>query len=272
MCRRFLTWYGQQRDADGIMQKTPRSHAVVVVAGLLCMAAASGCVSYVHSPPGRVMALESAKALNPGETGIQVEAGGGGGGAGLGLAGVTARVRHGVVEGLDVNGELGYLRLSPDVDFVDGDHGNLFTARAGLKYAVRPWIAFALGLGGGAWTGGGFISPDIAMILSWENPYFVPFVSGGGYLSQPIGAGTVSLQQEGVLSDMPFVGVPDFTIGWTAGAGFRIPLSHKKDGKTKSALLLGVRFIGAAHDEAGQRSHETYLLGSGAFEFVFGGR
>lgn len=272
MRRRFLTRDGPQRNGDGLLQTTPRNHAVVLVTGLLCVAAANGCVSYVHSPPGRVMALESAKALNPGETGIQVEAGGGGGGAGLGLVGVTARVRHGVVEGLDVNGELGYLRLSPDAYFVDGDDGNLFTARAGLKYAVRPPIAFTLGFGGGAWTGGGFISPDIAMILSWENPYFVPFVSGSGYLSQPIGARTVSLQREAILSDMPFVGLPDFTVGWTAGAGFRIPLSHKKDGKTKSALLFGVRFIGAAHDEEGQRSHETYILGSGAFEYVFGGR
>ena len=163
------------------------------------MALASGCVSYVHSPPARIMALESAKALNPGETGIQVEVGGGGGGTGLGLTGVTARARHGVVEGLDVNGEFGYLRLSPDVDLVDGDHGNVFMARAGLKYAVRPWIAFTLGLGGGAWTGGGFFSPDIAMILSWENPYFVPFVSGGGYLSQPINAQPVSLRARHLL-------------------------------------------------------------------------
>lgn len=272
MYRRSLTWNAREKNADRNIVTTPWRHAVFLVTGLLCVALASGCVSYVHSPPARVMALESAKALNPGETGIQVEAGGGGGGTGVGLAGVTARARHGVVEGLDVNGEFGYLRLSPDVDLVDGDHGNVFMARAGLKYAARPWIAFTLGLGGGGWTGGGFFSPDIAMILSWENPYFVPFVSGGGYLSQPINAQPVSLKQDAVLSDMPFVGVPDFTVGWTAGAGFRIPISHKKDGKTKSALLLGVRFLGAAHDEDGQRDHETYILGSGAFEYVFGGR
>jgi hypothetical protein len=96
----------------------------------------------------------------------------------------------------------GYLRLTRGVELIDGDHGNIFTVRAGLKYAVRPWIAFSLGLRGGAWTGGGFISPDISMTLAWENPYFVPFISGGGYLSQPVAERTVSLD-DGFLADTP---------------------------------------------------------------------
>ena len=106
-----------------------------------------GCSPYVHSPPGRSFPLEAAKALNPRETGIQVE-GGGAAGEEVGLGGITARVRHGIVKGLDGNFEAGFQRFR----ITDGEftlqNRNIFTARFGIKYAVIDHVAFTLGLVG----------------------------------------------------------------------------------------------------------------------------
>lgn len=223
--------------------------------------AAGGCSPYVHSPPGRTMPLETAKALNKGETGVQVEGGGGVGGE-LGFPGVTARVRHGVGKGVDVNAEFTYLKLNPAEPFASNNHQNLFSGRVGFKYAPLDWVALVGGLAGGGWTGGGYLSPDLSLILSWENPYFVPALSVGGYTSHPLNENAVAFRDG-------FVGIPDTTIGWTTGMAFRIPISHVKDGKTKSAFLVGIRFTGAAHDEPTGRDHETYLITSAGFEFVF---
>ena len=230
-----------------------------------------GCSPYVLSPAGRSFPLEAAKALNPRETGIQVE-GGGGGGEDINLAGLTARVRHGLVKRLDGNFEAGFQRFRITDNDTRLSNRNIFTARLGVKYAPIDHVALVAGLAGGGWTGGGFISPDVSLILGYENPYCVPFVSIGGYWSIPVRENIVTLVNTGALGDEDYFAAPTNTVGWTVGTGIRVPISHDKDGSTKSAFLAGIRFRGAAFDNGplGRRDHRTFFYGSGAFEYVFG--
>lgn len=230
-----------------------------------------GCSPYVHSPAGRSFPLEAAKALNPRETGFQVE-GGGGFGDEVNLGGLTARVRHGLVKGLDGSFEAGFQRFRINENDYQISNRNIFTARLGIKYAPIDHVALVAGLAGGGWTGGGFISPDASLILGYENPYCVPFISVGGYWSIPVRENIVTLVNTGVLGDEDYFAAPTNTVGWTVGTGLRVPLSHDQDGNTKSAFLAGIRFRGAAfdNDPLGHRDHRTYFYGSGAFEYVFG--
>lgn len=230
-----------------------------------------GCTPYVHSPAGRSFPLEAAKALNPRETGIQVE-GGGGFGGNVDLGGLTARVRHGLVKGLDGNFEAGFQRFRISSGGYQLSNRNIFTARLGIKYAPIEHVALVVGLAGGGWTGGGFIGPDVSLIVGYENPYCVPFINVGGYGSMPVRENIITLVDTGASVDEDYIAAPTNTIGWTVGVGIRVPVSHEKDGSTKSAFLAGVRLRGAHFDNGplGFRDHRTYFYGSGAFEYVFG--
>lgn len=229
------------------------------------------CTPYVHSPAGRSFPLEAAKTLNPRETGIQVE-GGGGFGEEVNFGGLTARVRHGLVKGLDGNFEAGYQRFGISGRDYQLSNRNIFSARLGIKYAPIEHVALAVGLAGGGWTGGGFISPDVSLIVGYENPYCVPFIDVGGYGSIPVHENIVALPNSGVFGDEDYFAAPTNTVGWTVGTGIRVPLSHEKDGSTKSAFLAGIRFRGAYFDNGplGQRDRRAYFYGAGAFEYVFG--
>ncbi|MGB8332300.1 MAG: hypothetical protein WCE62_19405 [Polyangiales bacterium] len=236
----------------------------------------SGCVAYVHSPPGRSFPLESAKALYKRETGVQVEAGGGVN-ADIGLPGVTVRVRHGIVDKLDGSFEMGYQHINTEGPNLANADRNLGTARLGVKYEIIEQIAVTAGLGGGIWAGGTFLSPDVSLIVAWENPYCVPFLDGGAYTSHPLGERNVTIIEDdlGTISGDVFSAAPVFTYGWTAGFGLRIPLVHQSERVTAPAILLGTRFRGAIWEsqEEFHRSQETdrqlYWYGSIGFEYVF---
>jgi hypothetical protein len=58
---------------------------------------------------------------------------------------------------------------------------------------MRRLRSLTAGLAAGTWAGGPFLSPDLSMILAWENPYCVPFVDGGGYTSHPLRAKNVAM-------------------------------------------------------------------------------
>mgnify|MGYP001820475794 FL=1 len=230
-----------------------------------------GCSPYVHSPAGRTFPLEAPKALNPRETGVQVE-GGWGFGEYVNRWGLTARVRHGLVKGLDGNAEFGYQRVRVSSNGFQLPNPNIYTGRLGIKYAPIDHVALAVGLAGGGWTGGGFISPDVSLIVGYENPYCVPFFDIGGYGSIPVHEKIITIPGEGVSGNEDYIAAPVNTAGWTVGAGVRIPISHVKDASTKSAFLVGVRFRGA-HFHNGPLEiddRRTYFFASGAFEYVFG--
>jgi len=229
-----------------------------------------GCAPYVHSPSVRSFPLEAAKALNPRETGIQVE-GGGGGGEYVNLGGISVRVRHGLAKGLDGSVEGNFQRFNITDEDYALQNRNIFAGRLGIKYAFIDHVALAVGFGGGGWTGGGFIGPDASLIFGYENPYCVPFVDIGGFMSLPVRENVIALIDRGSEPE-DFITAPTNTVGWTIGTGLRIPVSHKKNQETKSAFLLGFRYRGVYFDNvpAGYRDRRSYIYGSGAFEYVFG--
>ena len=127
------------------------------------------------------------------------------------------------------------------------------------------------GIGGGGSAGGGFVSPDFGAILAWENPKFVPILTAGGFFSQPIRAREIRFASNDGDS---FEGIPDPTLGWFVGLGFRVPVVHEDSPTTKPAVVFGFRTVGAAHDEPDSgldaRLHNVYFVGTVGFEYVFG--
>ena len=230
-----------------------------------------GCSPYVHSPPGRTFPLESSKALYPRETGIQFE-GGGTAGADVGVPGFSLRVRHGIVKQLDGSAEFNFSSIRPDDsrEFL-GASQFLMTGRIGLKYAIIDHVAITGGVAVGGWAGGAFVSPDLSLIVAYENPKAVPFFTGGGWTSHPFNDKAVRLSA-GESGD-PFFGVPVLTWGWTASAGLRIPLVHDlPPHSTSPSLLFGMSFRGAIFDEGYDSIYgvrrELYIAGSVGFEYV----
>ena len=229
----------------------------------LCGALWLGCAPYVHSPPGRMMAVQTAKTLEAGETGIQLEIGGGIG-AELGTYGGAVRLRHGLGKDLDFNLAGSYAQLNPDDSEIVG-HEHLYTGRIGLKYSPSDWIGVDFGVAGGGWEGGGFISPDVKVIFAYENSKIVPAFDVGVFTSHPVKEKAVSI----VDSDGDtFVGTPGLTLGWTFGANARVPVTRSLDG-TQHAFLFGARWIGTSFvDVDGERRQEEYVTGTLGFEFI----
>ena len=211
-----------------------------------------------------MLALETAKTLEKGQTGVRV-AGGGGIGAELGFAGGAVRVRHGVAKNLDFRVEASALRLNAEDEIVGTNA--VATAGAGIKYAFNPYFAMAVDLTGGYWVGGGFLTPELNLITAYENPYIVPFLNVGYYTSHPLSPNAVS-------TVVDFIGPPVFTHGWTVGAGVRVPMSNFEHNRLASALVAGTRFTGAYFDDDfptndSGRDQETYWSGAIGFEVVF---
>lgn len=243
----------------------------------LLLALLGGCLAYVHSPPGRSFPLESPKTLHQRETGIQLEAGGGIE-AGVGLPGFNVRVRHGIIDKLDGSAEFGYQRIRTEGFYIASSDRNVFTGRLGLKYAPIEHIAFTAGLAAGGWGGGAFLSPDLKLILGYENRFVVPFVDVGGFTSHPLRADEVVITDVNPgFVDESLIAAPVFTYGWTVGIGVRIPLRHDQNHArvTPPSLLLGTRFRGLYHDptydDFGREEH-LYWYGSAGFEFVIAPR
>ena len=69
-------------------------------------------------------------------------------------------------------------------------------------------VAFNLGLAGGGWTGGGFIGPDTSLIVGYENPYCVPFLSVGAVASFPVRENIITLVDVGNAADGDYGAAP----------------------------------------------------------------
>jgi hypothetical protein len=198
-----------------------------------------GCSYTVVSPPARIVNLESAKTVAPGET-----VGGVHGGA---LSGVfdpavitgSVGVRRGVAEGIEVDGDATWGRLQYD-GFPDIDR-NIYALRAGAKMSgPGNYVAGFAGLGGGyAPAGGGFFSADVGGVLSAPNCYVTPSLVAAGIVSAPIGAKQVDfVGSDGTLvaSDKAVT-----SYGFSLGVNLEVPLvrARCREGLTPPRVLLG---------------------------------
>ena len=203
--------------------KLPLSVALILTA----------CSPHAFSPPGRTLPLETAAAVGAGNTGVQLEGGISTEVLGPGVVHATARVRHGVGEQTDVNFEANLVFYIDDDEQVEA-HRGIYSGRFGVKHAFGQHFALTGGVAAGGSAGGGFFSPDVGFITSFENPYVVPFVSGRLVLSQPLGAREVEFFDDGVA----FTQSPQFTYGYALATGVRVPVGPMAK-PLRPALLVG---------------------------------
>ncbi|MBX3249585.1 MAG: hypothetical protein KF901_20580 [Myxococcales bacterium] len=203
---------------------------------LVLLVALAGCAPHLYSPPGRSLPLEGAATVAPGETALQLEGGVSGAVFGPTVAHGTARVRHGVAEDIEVVVE-GNAVLFENGWSTDA-HRGVYGARVGAKLGFSPHFAFTFGAGAGGSAAGGFVSPDLGLIGSYDNPYVVPFLSLRGFFSQPFAVRSVAVNH----ADRTELLTPDLTWGFAWSTGVRIPVgAYDEDfGRRRAALVVGV--------------------------------
>jgi hypothetical protein len=231
---------------------------MTLAAACAALALAMGCSHHVYSPPARMLGLESAATLRPGETGIQGELG-----AVSWIDGATGalRVRQGVNDDLEASVEADALHVGHES--AANTNPNAYALRLGIKYRLAPWLSLGGGLGGGSSAAGWFVSPDLRAIVAWENPYVVPFLSAHGALSFPIDPRQVDVT--GVGESTRSVGTPARTGLFGVTVGLRVPIGPNVAGKVHGSVLVGLGLT-ELKDAA---DHQGVLQGGLAGELVF---
>jgi len=140
------------------------------------------------------------------------------------LAG-EAHVRVGLAETVEIAAEamLAHIDEKSSAD----THPNIYAGRIGLKWApelTSRFLAFTAGAGGGGHAAGGYVSPDVGLVVGWENKYVVPFTSFEGSVSVPIAAKEVDTSGED--DDVgTHVDTPDTTWALRTTVGVRVPVT-----------------------------------------------
>jgi hypothetical protein len=228
---------------------------------------ALGCNHEVYSPPARMAPFETVATLARGEVGAQLEGGVHGQVFGPNAESAALRMRVGIGSRSEVSTETSVLHV--DGTSVAHTFPYAFATRVGIKYEIEPKI-FSLTAGAGAGAsaaGGGFVSPDVGLILAFENRYLVPFLSARTSLSIPFAGRKVDT---GGASDQvgQFLYEPPLT--WIAGAsaGLRLPLfgdCPERPRPIRMSVLGGIALTYLAYDA---KSAGLWTLGGGA-EAVF---
>lgn len=198
----------------------------------------TGCYAHLYSPPARVDALEGAKPVEHGRTSVGASAGTHGEVFGFDATTVSVRARHGVSDHAEVGFDANLARLNEN-DAATPVDPNIWSARVGGKLApaaLHDYAAVIGGVGAGTSAGGKFISPDVGLVLAFENPYLVPFASIDGFVSQPIDARPVDISttDEGAGTH---VAKAQRTWGATAAAGLKVPIDI---GRSRVAPYAGM--------------------------------
>jgi len=211
--------------------------------------------------------FETAATLARGEVGAQLEGGAHGQVFGPNAESGALRMRVGTGDRLEVSTEVSILHV--DGTSVAHTFPYAFATRGGIKYEIEPKIlSLTAGAGAGASAaGGGFVSPDVGLILAFENRYLVPFLSARTSLSVPFARRKVDT---GGASDTlgQFVYEPPLT--WIAGgsAGLKLPLfgaCPERPVPIRVSLLGGVALTYLVYDS---KSAGLWTVGGGA-EAVF---
>lgn len=228
---------------------------------------ALGCTPPIVSPPARSIPLEAPRALGRGSSSLQVEGGFSGEVFGPSVFHAGLRGRYGLRDDLDLTYEGNAFAVTNQVpDTEDGveaepiPHRGVYSARLGLKYALSPHFALAVGLGGGMSAGGGFFSPDVGVIAGYDNPHVVPFVGARVFLSQPIAPRTLTLPD----GDGAVIGEPDLTLGFGITTGIRVPFGEYYDHDDRRAAMLvglGINYLADANGDPVLERTDAVLVG-----------
>lgn len=194
----------------------------------------AGCSHNVYTPPTRAFPLETPQTLDDGRYGVQLEASGHGNGPKVGAG--TLRLRRGIADGAELDGEITYAKASDPS--AASTNPNLLAARAGAKLRSEeiPEVAVMAGLGGGTFAGGPYVSADAGAVVAYDTCRLTPFVGGMGYVSTPLDARPVDTTQPGMAVGT-FVDTPETTAGIQVRVGLKLNLSSCDDRRT--ALVAG---------------------------------
>jgi hypothetical protein len=225
------------------MKKLIIAACLVVVSSALI-----GCNAHVYSPPTRIAPMESSKPVAKGKTSGGVSAGSQGEIFGVSTMSAAAKVRHGVTENSEVGVDANFMVVDDSQAAAD-INPTIWSARAGGKYApefLGDHVALIYGVGAGTSEGGQFLSPDVGLVVAYENPYVVPFASVDGFVSEPINAQPVdvSTKDEGVGTN---VMTASRTWGATFASGLKVPI--QAGGSTVSPFIGATRSVMTDGDE-----------------------
>lgn len=240
-----------------------------MLAALLSVSEAA-CSPYLHSPPARMMPLETAQALPKGDIAVQGAFGGGAGIWAPGIGAGTLQARYGFGHGFEGSVEGGFAVIVPrDTEWTTTARRTVLSARTGFKYAPTSWFGVQAGFGGGGSAAGGYISPDVGIIFSYQGNV-VPFLGGGFYSSYPINGKPIVFEGDGRTEVL----LPDKTLGAYGNFGIRIPFLGSKNDGPRTAIMLAYRFVFTSHHEYigsdlyQERWNDLYHLGVVSFDFV----
>lgn len=215
------------------------ARAALVVAGCALLGL-GGCSYQLVSPPSRMINLESAKTAAPGETVVGARGARYGSVFDPGVAVASGGVRRGVSEGLEVDADASWARVTTD-ESANIDR-NVFAGRLGAKMSNKgQWLAAFTGLGGGySPAAGGFFAADVGLAISYPNCYVVPFGNAMIFGSQPIAAKRVDFQNSDGTANTS--DTASFTYGSGLTAGVEIPLDHARcrQGLIPARIQLGL--------------------------------
>ena len=198
------------------------------------MLVGSGCASQILSPPARFQALDGLSTAAPDDTWLDFEGGGGGQMFGPSAYGGSLRVRHGVGD-TEWSGEASLVQLN------DSGASTASLVWGALRGGARGRVVegfrhawWGAGLGGGAYAGGIFASPEVTIGAGYDNPYIVPYLSITGFMSLPIVARTVDTTDD---ADVPSQDSPLATFGVRFQVGFDVPITDF------AKLAMGVNLV-----------------------------
>jgi hypothetical protein len=140
--------------------------------------------------------------------------------------------------------------------------------------AVSKFASARFGVGLGTSDAGQYVGTDLGLVFGWDNPYVVPFLSGGAYASFPFNTKVVMFFNENSGNNTNGTTVDadnlETTYGVEAGAGLKVYLLNKnrRNPNKVSLGLFGVGKITVLRAEY-HSDVETPISGGGGIELEF---
>lgn len=228
-------------------------HLLLIILSLLNIY--STCKPRILTPPARMWPNETPGSLGKGTNAVRMTGGahlalshGWMGGFGYQAGSWTLAYHRGFTDLLEAGVQASLLAIDDQGWDVDKKPyvGNIRIAAKLSPEPVRRLLGLRSGLGIGFSDAGEFFCIDGGLILGFENPYIVPFLNPGMYISFPFNTETVDF---GVDDDDPDDPMPtgyaddlEITWGFEAGLGFKLyPLGFfKKSEFRKSFAIYGI--------------------------------
>lgn len=220
---------------------------LLVLTSMLCMGFT--CLPRVYTPPIRLWPDETTpKPLAKGENSVSAT-GGWAGGIGVfdgwSTGSGTLTYRRGLLDGAEGGVNISYLRVPTDEYHLNVEP-QAFSVRASVKASTPKlgrFISARAGAGLGTTGAGQYAGLDLGIILGWHNPYWVPFVSGGGYVSFPFNARAIIFFPADSNSTQVYADNFETTYGVEGGGGVKYYILSKERQKPDK-ISLGVYAVG----------------------------